>query len=150
MKKVFVFCFLALALLACDKDKFETVPQVEIKSLSPDVVVNDGFFSLTATIRDKEGDLQDTILLVQKYFVVGAPNHLTVDTSRFSLSDFGFPNTSEIELQANFSYNEIRDRYIYVSGFNTDREYAVGIIAKDKANNRSEYRESSRVLLKKL
>ena len=148
MKKI-AFSFLGvLFLLACSKDKFKTVPQVEIKSLQPTEVFNDGTFSFQATVRDKEGDLQDTVWLVSKRFdennVV-----LTADTLPFSLVNFGFPDKTQIELEANFSYGEDRPGYIFQNLETNDRNFALGIIVKDKAGNKSEYAESEKIILKK-
>ena len=149
MKRFFVFAFLVLSLLACDKDKFKTEPQVEIKSLSPSEVRKGDIFSLRAVIRDKEGDLQDSVYLVRKRFngntLLGLP-----DTLRYNISVFGFPNKSELELEAVFSYGELRDGTIFANLEGADRNFAVGVIVRDKAGNKSEYVESEKIVLKKL
>ncbi|HEU4471343.1 MAG TPA: hypothetical protein VFR58_09680 [Flavisolibacter sp.] len=151
MKRILTLSLLAAFFFGCSKDKFETVPQVEINSLEPGEVQNDGFFNLRATVRDKEGDLQDTIIMVRKRYVIGAANALTTDTLKYSIADFGFPDSQEIEIQANFSYAEDRPGFIFINLETiADREFAIGLIAKDKAGNRSEYRESNRIVLKKL
>ncbi len=148
MKKI-AFPFLAvLVLLACSKDKFKTEPQVEINSLSPDEVFNDGIFTLRATVRDKEGDLQDTVLLVSKRFD-DSDVVLTHDTLPFSLVNFGFPDKNQIELEIKFSYGEDRPGYIFQNLETSDRKLALGLIVKDKAGNKSEYVESNKIVLKK-
>src|SRR3954470_6947082 len=121
MKRLAVLGIVALSLFGCTKDKFKTVPQVEIKSLSPDPVYKGQLFTLSAIVRDKEGDLKDTVLIVRKRF--NNTTLLTVDTLRYSISDFAFPKNNEIEIQAVFSYGEIRDNYIFQNPENADRNF---------------------------
>jgi hypothetical protein len=148
MNKVLAFLILVVSLTACDKDKFKTEPQVEIKSLSPESVQKGQIFSLNATVRDQEGDLQDSILLVRKRF--NNTTLLSVDTMRFYIGTLPFPDKSEIEVQALFSYGELRDNTIFMNLESADRNLVVGVIARDKAGHRSAYVESAPIVLKKL
>ena len=68
MKKILLPLSGIIFLLACNKDKFKTVPQAEVKSLSPNDVVKGGVFKFVAKITDKEGDLKDTVYLVTKRY----------------------------------------------------------------------------------
>jgi hypothetical protein len=148
MKRILVFCVLATVIFACSKDKFKTEPQVEIKSIDPDVVQKGQFFTLRAIVRDKEGDLQDSVLLVTKRYagdiLLGNP-----DTLRYSIKEFNSPTKSEIEISAVYSYGELRDGFIFQNLENSDRDFAVGIIVTDNAGHRSPYVESKKILLKK-
>jgi hypothetical protein len=148
MKRLLVFCVVVLALIGCDKDKFKTEPQVEIKSLAPDEVNKGELFTFRAIVRDQEGDLQDSVLLVRKRFSGGT--QLTVDTLRYYIGNLAFPDKSVIEVSAIFSYGELRDGYIFANLESQDREFALGIIVRDKAGHRSEYQESDKILLKRL
>ena len=150
MKRLLVFCVLAMAVLACSKDKFKTEPQVEIKSFGPDEVNNKQTFSLRAIVRDKEGDLKDSVIFYRKRFV---GNTLLSQDSfiRYSLQTFAFQPTSEIEVQINFSYGEDRSpTYIFQNlESGSDKQLVVGMVIKDQAGHRSEYVESKRITLKK-
>ena len=137
-----------MAVFACSKDKFKTEPQVEIKSLAPSEVRKGELFSLRAIVRDKEGDLQDSVLLVRKRFA--GNTQPTVDTLRDDISNFTFPDKNVIEVTAVFSYGELRDGYIFANLESQDRDFAVGIIVRDKAGHRSEYVESEKIVLKQL
>jgi hypothetical protein len=148
MKRLLLFSVLILALVACDKDKFKTEPQVEIKSFGPSEVNKGEFFTFRAVVRDQEGDLLDSVLLVRKRF--NGNVELTVDTLPYSTSNFGNPVKTVIEVSAVFSYGELRDGYIFANLENQDREFALGIIVKDKAGHRSEYVESDKIVLKQL
>jgi hypothetical protein len=148
MKRILIFCVLATAIAGCKKDKFKTEPQVEIKSFGPAEVQKGEIFAFRATIRDKEGDLQDSVRLARKIY--SGTTLLTTDTLFFSIKDFGFPDQSTIELQALFSYGEIRDGYIFQNLPSQDRNITIGIIVNDKAGHKSTYVESDKILLKKL
>ncbi len=147
MKRLIIFCALATVIFACDKDKFKTEPSVEIKSLSPDEVRKGQLITLRAIVRDKEGDTKDSVFLVRKVFT-GAL--VKVDTLRYTLKEFGSPFKSEIELNAVFSYGELRDGFIFQNLENSDKEFAVGIIVRDTSGHKSPYVESNKIVLKKL
>lgn len=147
--KQLLLVFLSAGILAsCTKDKFKTVPQVKINSLSPSEAHKGNIIILSATITDKEGDLQDSVLIVRKRFT--GTTSLTIDTLRSSLKTLNVPTKSEIEFSAQFSYGEIRDGYIFQNLESVDRNFQVGLIVRDKAGNKSEYVESAKIVLKKL
>ena len=149
MKKIAVLLFAVTALFACNKDKFKTQPQVEIKSFGPEVVPNKGTFSLRAIVRDKEGDLKDTITFYRKYFN-GATMVKQDSFLKYNLDNFGFPQHDEIEVQLLFSYGEDRSpTYLLQNTEPADRDLVIGVVVKDQAGNRSEYVETNRITLKK-
>ena len=147
MKRIIIFCALTTVIFACDKDKFKSEPQVEIKSFSPNEVRKGQLITLRAIVRDKEGDTKDSVFLVRKVFT-GAL--VKVDTLRYTLREFGSPFKSEIELNAIFSYGELRDGFIFQNLENSDKEFAVGIIVRDTSGHKSPYVESNKIVLKKL
>jgi len=55
-----------LAMLACSKDKFQTVPSLRVKSVSTEVVPLNGSLRVTLEFTDKEGDVHDTIWVKKK------------------------------------------------------------------------------------
>ena len=148
MKRILVFCVVATVILSCSKDKFKTEPQVEIKSFGPSEVRKGETFSLRATVRDKEGDIQDSVLLVRKRW--NGSILLSNDTLPFLIRDFGFPVNEQIEIQAVFSYGELKDGYLFANLESQDRQFSLGIMVTDKAGHRSNYAESDKIVLKKL
>lgn len=149
MKKLLFFGLIVLGVAACKKDTFETVPQVEITSFGPDEVRKGELFRLTADVRDKEGDLQDTMILVRKRYT--GDILLRTDTTKVSLKSFNFPNEKEFELSLTFGYGEdIPGTIFYSIQESVDRGVTYGIILSDKAKNKSTYVESKRILLKKV
>ncbi|MGE5518643.1 MAG: hypothetical protein ACM3VS_01870 [Candidatus Dadabacteria bacterium] len=139
---------LILIFSACSKDKFQTKPQVEIKSLSPGQVYKGQFFEFIATIRDKEGDLQDSVLLVKKRY--NGSSLLTADTTRLYIAPLAFPDKQQIDFSALFAYGELVDGTIFQNLEQVDRDFAIGIIVRDKAGNKSDYVESGKIVLRKL
>lgn len=142
---------MCLLFAACDKDKFKTEPQAEIKALTPDEVSNGGIISFRAELRDREGDF-DSVLLVRKRYngdvLLGNP-----DTLRTSFTSFNIPATDQVELNVLFSYGIFRPELtsFFENLANVDNRYLrVGVVVKDKAGNRSSYVESNRIHLRKL
>ena len=150
MKRLLFFSLTALVMAACTKDKFKTVPQVKINSFGPEQVTKGQLIRLTATVTDKEGDVQDSVYVVRKRF--NGTNLLTWDTTRYNITNLGAPKKQEIELQVLFLYGELKPEVAPIQNLETaaDRNFSLGIIVVDKAGNRSEYVESEKILLKKL
>ncbi|HEV7622133.1 MAG TPA: hypothetical protein VGO09_10380 [Flavisolibacter sp.] len=149
MKKIAVFCFLLVTIIACSKNKFKTQPQVQITSFGPSVANVGQTITLKAKVTDKEGDLQDSVLLVKKLYNITTSSLLSSDTIRFSLKNFGSPIQSEIELQCVINYGQLVDGTIYIGQESADRNLSIGIIVFDNAGNKSDYVETNKIVLKK-
>lgn len=149
MKKLLALFLGAGVLASCSKDKFETVPLVEIESITPDEVYNGAIIEMLSTVTDQEGDLQDSVIVVKKRF--NGDTQLSVDSTRMSLKGLGVPNKQKIELRVTISYGRLYPEYaIYQDLERTfDREFSIGLVVMDNAGNRSEYVESKKILLKK-
>jgi len=104
--KIFLISFLALTVLitACDKDKFQTIPSLSIKSYSRKVVPPNGNIVITLEATDKEGDVQDSVIIIKLRM-----NQRVVatirDTIRYKFP--AFPKTDRILIQANLDYQTI-------------------------------------------
>lgn len=149
MKRLLLLLVLTSALAACNKDKFKTVPQVSIDSFGPAEVRKGDIMQLTATITDQEGDVQDSVTIVKKRY--NGSTFLNADTVKVSLRGLGAPAKRKTELRILISYGEIRPEYTQFQNLETfaDRNFAVGLIVKDNAGNKSEFVESDKILLKK-
>jgi hypothetical protein len=157
MKRVFALSIiLAAVAVACSKSKFETVPTVEIKSLSPDAVGLPpldkpnaiSVITLKARVTDKEGDVKDSVLIVPKYFLLDG-TLLSSDTVLYKLDVLKFPDTKDIEIQFQYSYGRQAPGYEFLNTVPEDQNFAVGMIVIDREGNRSEYVESAKILLLK-
>lgn len=143
---------LLVVLLACSKDKFQTTPQIEIKSFQPTDVKNRDIITLKATVTDKEGDLKDTIFIVNKRYNLAGDTLLSADTVNFNLGTLAFPEKDKIDIEIvyTYGYQDQNLTKMYLALQDKERRFAVGLIIKDKAGNRSEYVESDKIVLKPL
>ena len=133
---------------ACNKDKFTTIPQLTLKSISPGTVFSGNVITLKGSYTDKEGDI-DSVFVVRKFF---AGNTATkIDTiERFRFAALNLPGkTLEADIELTYEYNTQNLGIRTLSGVQKDTTAAFGMILKDKAANRSEYKESEKIRLKK-
>lgn len=150
MKRLYILiAALVIIAIACNKDKFTTVPQLKLKSISPNTVVTNDIITLEGSYTDQEGDL-DSILVVYKWFN-GATVIFPFDTLRYSFEGLNAPKkTKEADINLQFQYNNSDPNgYAKLSGVNRDTTAAFGMVLKDEAGNRSEYKESEKIRIKK-
>lgn len=152
MKRILVVALITCVLAACSKDKFETVPKVEIKEFGPGEVVKGNIIELRAVVLDQEGDIQDSLLVVRKLYNVSTGQMLgNADTTRLTIKALGAPPEKETELFVRYLYGESRPDVAPIENLvPVDRGYTLGLIVIDRAGNRSQYVESKRIVLKKL
>lgn len=136
---------LVFVLIACGKDNFTTVPQVEIKSLKPETVNQGQIIRFISKFTDKEGDL-DSVLVVYKWY-----NGSTVtrsDTFRFSTANLDVPaKLTDGEIIVEYSYGSQNDPYPILGSVPNDTTSTFGILVIDKAAQRSTYAESKPIRL---
>lgn len=150
MKQVFLYVAAGLMVLtACNKDKFKTEPQMDIRSISPGTVLNGDVISIKGKYTDDEGDL-DSLLLVYKWF----NNTTTVrnDTFRFNFANLGLPDkVREADIQVLLEYNtQNQNNMVSIAGVSQrDTTASFGILLIDKAGHRGNYSESGKIRLKK-
>lgn len=149
MKRIFGASIIVIALAACSKDKFGSVPAVKIESFGPPEVNNQDFFRLIATVTDKEGDLQDSVIIYRNVYKF---SDVEKDSIVTNLKNLGVPVKTKLELQVTFRYGstEPQGQIIYQKlRDDADRPMSVGLVVKDNAGHRSEYVESDKIILKK-
>lgn len=150
MKRILIASVFAVALTACSKDKFETVPHVKIESITPDEVHIGELIEVTATVTDKEGDIQDSVIVYRTTY--NGSTVIEVDSSsKVSLKGLGSPVKDKIELRVNILYGRLQPEFAITQKleYDFDRDYTVGLVVIDNAGHRSDYVESKRILLKK-
>jgi hypothetical protein len=138
----------AIITFSCGKDKFTTVPQVDIKSISPGTVRNGDILNLKGKYRDQEGDV-DSVLVVYKWYN-GASSVVPLDTFRYNLGALQLPdNTREADIIISFQYNTTNPNgYLTLPGVSVrDTTASLGLIIVDKKGNRSNYAESEKIRL---
>ena len=152
MKRIVIVAFIAGIFAACSKDKFESVPRIEIKEFGPEEVQKGQVIRLTANIFDQEGDLQDTLYVYRRIFNANTNAELSVDSLITSdLKTLGAPSKQETEVLITLLYGEQDPRIGPTqNGDGIDRKFSIGLRVKDKAGNKSEYVESNKIILKKI
>jgi uncharacterized protein YodC (DUF2158 family) len=150
MRNIFILLSaLFIVIVACNKDKFTTEPQIKIKSIGPTTVVQGNLVQVKGSFTDEEGDL-DSALIVYKWY-----NGATVtrkDTIRdYLLSSIPMPaGTRSADFTISFLYGIFGDYpTLPATPVSKDTTATLGLIFVDKANHRSNYAESEKIRLKK-
>jgi len=101
MKKRLIAGIVLIALMACNKNKFQTSPQISIKSINPKVVPIGGNMEITLSYTDKEGDISDT-LFIKKIRLNKQTTATIRDSLRYKIPDF--PNYDKGEIGLSLQY----------------------------------------------
>ena len=141
MKQFFAIFAVALLLFACNKDKFETKPQLKIKSVNTKEVSNTQPLTVSIEFTDKEGDVSDSFFIVRQRLNARGPR--TFDALPYKIPDF--PNTRKGLIEVNFRFFEdliLQLEPIRIPGTNPSRNepdtMQFKFVAKDKAGNYSD------------
>lgn len=99
-----VFTVFIVVMAACNKDKFQTKPTISIKSINTNFIPLNGTFVITLECTDKEGDVQDSVIIIKKRL-----NRRVVATIRDTLRyKFPvFPKNTRTQVQATLDYQII-------------------------------------------
>ena len=141
-----LFAFVAI-LAGCDKDKIETIPHLNINSISPNTVNAGQLIQMKGDFTDQEGDI-DSALLIYKWYD-GATAFMPFDTQRYNFAALGLPEkVTQADITVTFLYNEFASGYVTLPGVSIrDTTATLGLILIDRAGNRSEYEESDQIRL---
>jgi len=101
---LFVLTAFVVTVIACNKDKFLTKPTIKIKSLNTEFVPLNGNLIITLECTDKEGDVQDSVIIIKRRLNRRVVPTLR-DTLRYKFPDF--PNTPRTEVIATLDYQSI-------------------------------------------
>ena len=132
---------IALTIIACDKDKFQTVPQLELKSRNTDVVPVNGDLRLNIEYTDKEGDVSDSLWIVRQRLNIKGPVQLA--PSPYKIPDFPKIDKGEFEVTLAYQFGLIFGLPpIRIPGTNPIRNEVdtlrLKIVARDKEGNKSD------------
>jgi|CXWL01.1.fsa_nt_gi hypothetical protein len=140
-----VLSALAVIIIACNKDKFQTKPTIRVKSINGNFIPLNGTFVITLECTDKEGDVQDSVIIIKKRL-----NRRVVATLRDTLRyKFPvFPKNTRTQVQATLDYQSILSAFSppFIPGSNPpQRELDTLILrmaVRDNAGNTSDTIES--------
>ncbi len=139
--RIMLVVIIALAIIGCDKDKFETVPKLKLKSVSPDVVPVNGNLRMNVEYTDKEGDVSDSLFIIRQRLNVKGP--ITMPVSPYDIPGFPFKNKGEFEITLEYQRHLIfAMQPIRIPGSNPPRNeidtLRLKIVAKDNGGNKSD------------
>ena len=100
MKKLLLVVSVLVVLLACNKDKFQSTPQIKIKSVSTNLVGFGQGLTVVLSYTDKEGDVSDSVF-VRKVRLNQRFANTIRDTMKFKIPDFPDHSTGDIQVYLN-------------------------------------------------
>ncbi len=93
--------FLFLILSGCNKDKFDTVPELKFTSVNTTQLINGGVIQFNLSFTDKEGDISNEI-----YVEKTSPECPDKDFDQtYFISEFPSTKNQKGEIQVSYGYN---------------------------------------------
>jgi hypothetical protein len=138
MKKLFLIASALIIITSCNKDKFQTRPQISLNTYSQTVPLN-GYLDINLKYTDKEGDLGGGTftywprLLNTRPLAAGLVDYTPITDT---IPSFPNKNKGEIEfkLQRILIYKEIQAK----PGDDKNDTMVVKIVVADRAGNKSD------------
>ena len=129
---------IALTIIACGKDRFQTVPQLKLKSRNTDVVEQNDPLRLNIEFTDKEGDVSDSLIIVRQRLNVRGP--IQLPKSPYKIPDFPQTDKGEFEVTLAYQFGLIVGLTpIPLPGSLKEIDtLRLKIVARDKAGNKSD------------
>jgi len=139
--RIIIAVVVAFAIVSCGKDKFQTVPQLKLKSRNTDIVPLNGSLRLNVEFTDKEGDVNDSVLIVRQRLNVRGPVQLAA--SPYKIPSFPTTDKGEFEITLEYQFGLVFGLApLRVIGSNPVRNEVdtlrLKIVARDKAGNKSD------------
>ena len=142
--RIWLAVIITFGMIACGKDNFETKPQLEYISRSPEkepVALGDPL-RLNIEFRDKEGDVSDTLFIVRQRLNRKGPVQLPA--AFYQIPDF--PKTDKGEFEITLKYGDHLTAALTAipipgTGFPPKKEIdtlRIKILARDNGGNKSD------------
>ena len=137
MKKTMLFLLFVAGLMACNKDKFQTVPQIQFLSLNPTAWSRantnlDAGPKLSIRLTDAEGDFGGSGNLRSYIYLRDTASSINRIDS-FAFPDIPVTNQKNMDIQLDFRMIDVL-RPASITGFDT---FYFQVYVKDFANNKS-------------
>ena len=140
--RIWLTLIITFIMISCGKDKFETKPQLEYLSRNTDVVEPGHPLRLNIEVRDKEGDVSDTLFIVRQRLNRKGPVQLPA--SFYLIPDFPKTDKGEFEITLDYA-NDLTTALTAISipGTGTPAKKEVDtlrikIVARDLGGNKSD------------
>lgn len=102
MKTKVLICLSVICMLSCSKDKFQTTPQISIKSFSPEVVPVNSNLTIRLEFTDKEGDVNDSLWIIRQRLNRRGP--VTLPPAPFKIPSFPATKKGEFEVVLRYQF----------------------------------------------
>ena len=143
MRNPILFSIFILFLFSCNKNKYNTIPQLKYKSANKKVFVSGDVIVFTLSFTDAEGDLQDS-LYVEKF----EPRCVN---SRFKqlykIPSFPTSKNQSGEIAVTYGYNVASYPPILGPQCNKNDTCVFKFVLKDNAQNKSDTAVSETIVL---
>jgi hypothetical protein len=140
--RIWLALIIVFGMIACGKDKFETKPQLTLRSKSPDIVDKPDPLRLNIEYTDKEGDVSDSLFITRQRLNTKKP--VTSKESPYDIPSFPTMNKGEFEITLDY-FNDLTFNLtpIPIPGSGNPAKNEIDtlrlkIVAKDKAGNKSD------------
>jgi len=97
MKKLLLLASVLIVLFACNKDKYQSTPQIKIKSVSSDIVPLGSGLEVVLSFTDKEGDVDDSVF-VRKVRLNQKVANTLFDTLKYKIPEFPSHSSGDISI----------------------------------------------------
>ena len=139
--RIWLALVIIFGMIACGKDKFETKPQLELRSRNTDIVPVNGSLRLNIEYRDKEGDVSDSLIIIRQRLNIRGPVQLP--PSPYDIPEFPHTDKGEFEVTLEYQFGLIFGLPpLRIPGSNPVRNemdtLRLKIVARDKAGNKSD------------
>jgi hypothetical protein len=143
--RIWLALIIVFGMIACGKDKFETVPQLTLKSIKPkapeavDPIKNPNL-RINIEYTDKEGDVSDSLLIVRQRLNIKKP---VTALNPYDIPSFPTKDRGEFEVTLPYyTHLTVGMDAIPIPGTNPKRNEVdtlrLKIVARDKAGNKSD------------
>ena len=142
--RIWLALIIVFGMIACDKDKFQTVPQLTLRSIRPEPPeavdpVRNPNLRINIEYTDKEGDVSDSLFITRQRLNQKRPS--TSAESPYDIPTFPTMDKGEFEITLNY-YTHLTFNLTPISipgaSKNEIDTLRLKIVAKDKAGNKSD------------
>ena len=140
MKKLLLLASVLMVLFACNKDKFQSTPQIKIKSISGSVIpAGSGSLTVTLSFTDKEGDVDDSIFIRKVRINQRTVPSTLRDTFGYAIPHFPAHSTGDISVYLEYNSLASAENPPSVPGGGHESDsLKIWFKVKDEAGNKSD------------
>lgn len=148
MRYSLLFSIILLAFVSCNKNKYNSIPSLTYKSVSTNIIRNQGQITFTLAFTDAEGDLfPDSALFVQEKVL-----NCNLSTAGFAKQYYklpAFPTTKNQDgnLLVTYGYNLSSGQNLTAPACSKNDTAVFRFVLRDQANHHSDTAVSDKVVV---